>query len=98
MMLDIKDAVKVAMHYIKNHCDEYDVNEDDELLLYQEMEQKCWISDLKDDALKNLIDLITEINPTEICIQINHDHLNEWCKNIQTEMELNLIHMKGVEK
>lgn len=98
MMLDIKDAVKVAMYYIENHCDDYDVDEDDELLLYQEMEQKCVISDMEDEPVKNVISLITDVNPKEICKQIEQDNLMNWCINIQTEMELNLIHMKGVEK
>lgn len=32
--------------------------------------------------------LIFDINPTEICSQIESDNLSNWCKTIQTEMRM----------
>ena len=38
-------------------------------------------------ALKRLNDLVSDINPAEICNQIESDNLKNWCNIIQTEMK-----------
>lgn len=93
MMLEIEDAVKVAIDNIRNNYN-CDVDEEDEEILYQEMEQKCWLTHYDEPDLKHLIDLIMDVNPAEICSQIQSDNLKNWCKIIQVEMQLTLMKMK----
>ena len=39
-------------------------------------------------AIKRLNDLISDINPAEICSQIESDSLKNWCNIIQAEMKM----------
>ena len=39
-------------------------------------------------ALKRLNDLVSDINPAEICSQIESDSLKNWCDMIQAEMKM----------
>lgn len=39
-------------------------------------------------ALKHLNDLISDVNPAEICSQIESDSLKNWCNIIQAEMKM----------
>ena len=94
MLLDIKDAVKVVLNYlgdIDNYPDEEGIE-----YIYQEMEQKCWLTGNTDPALKRLNDLIMDMNPAEICSQIERDNLKNWCELIQVEMQMALIKAKGL--
>lgn len=45
-----------------------------------------------DDTIK-LNGLISDINPTEICSQIESDNLSNWCKTIQAEIRMALSHV-----
>lgn len=95
MLLDINDAVKVAMNYIHDHCDDYGIDEEDEKLMYQEMEQKVWITEFTDEPIMlQLIGCIMDINPAEICAQIESDNLKNWCQTIQVSMQMCLVRMK----
>lgn len=38
-------------------------------------------------ALKRLNDLVSDINPAEICSQIESDNLKNWCNIMQAEMK-----------
>ena len=38
-------------------------------------------------ALKRLNNLVSDINPAEICSQIESDNLKNWCEIIQTKMK-----------
>ena len=57
---------------------------DDAEIIRQELEQKCWFPPKSDDAAKHLNDLIFDINPAEICSQIESDNLKQWCEIIQS--------------
>ena len=46
-----------------------------------------------DEAAKRLNDLIFDINPWEICSQIESDNLSDWCKTIQTEMKMAMVQL-----
>ena len=94
LLLTIEDAVKVALAYIGDHCYDYAIDKQDELLLCQEMEQKCWIHKSDDDHLKRLINLIMDVNPAEICDQIQNDHLKQWCITIQTAIQIELMQIQ----
>ena len=85
MMLELEDAVKVARQYMIDYGYHFD-DEEDGVILAQEMEQKCYIS----NRVGTLRDLVQDINPTEICAQIESDNLTQWCKVIQTEFFLRL--------
>lgn len=85
-MLTLDDAVKVAKRLIRD-------NMDDEEIIRQELEQKCWISPKTDDPAKRLNDLIFDINPAEICSQIESDNLKNWCKTIQIEMKMAMVQL-----
>ena len=86
LLLTIGDAVKVAKRLVR---DDMDVDE----IIYQEMEQKCWIPPKTDEAAKRLSDLIFDINPAEICSQIESDNLKNWCITIQTEMKMAMVQL-----
>lgn len=86
LLLSIDDAVTVAKRLVK---DGVDVDE----IIYQEMEQKCWIPPKTDKAAKRLNDLIFDINPAEICSQIESDNLKNWCNIIQTEMKMAMVQL-----
>ena len=45
------------------------------------------------DSVKRLNDLIFDINPAEICSQIESDNLKNWCKTIQTEMKMAMVQL-----
>lgn len=91
MMLDINDAVEVAMDYMHDYCD--NVYADKELI-YQNMEQKVWITEFNGEPyLKQLIYMISDINPAEICSHIEGGDLKDWCEAIQVGMQMLLIKM-----
>ena len=46
-----------------------------------------------DEAVKRLNDLIFDINPCEICSQIESGNLSDWCKTIQTEMKMAMVQL-----
>ena len=86
LMLTLEDAVKVAQRLVR-----YGV--DDEEIIRKELEQKCWFPPKPDKAAKHLNDLIFDINPAEICSQIESDNLKNWCKTIQTEMKMAMVQL-----
>lgn len=86
LMLSLDDAVKVAKRLVIDDMD------DDEIIR-QEMEQKCWFPPTTDMAAKRLNDLIFDINPAEICTQIETDNLRKWCNTVQTEMKMAMVQL-----
>lgn len=86
LMLTLDDAVKVAKRLVMD-----DMN--DEEIIRQELEQKCWFPPEADEAAKHLNDLIFHINPAEICGQIELDTLREWCGIVQTEMKMAMVQL-----
>lgn len=85
MMLELEDAVKVARQYMIDYGYHFD-DEEDGVILTQEMEQKCYLN----NGVGSVLDLVADINPTEICAQIESDNLTQWCKVIQAEFFLRL--------
>lgn len=96
MMLTIDDAVKVAKRLIQD-WGEVEVDECDEDYIRQEMEQKCWLVEFDETPLKDLVNLIMEINPEVIATRIANDNLRTWCESIQIDMQLCLIKIKGID-
>ncbi len=86
LMLSLDDAVKVTKSLVKEGVD------DDEIIR-QELEQKCWFPPKSDYAAKRLNDLIFDINPAEICSQIESDDLKSWCNIIQAEMKMAMVQL-----
>ena len=86
LMLTLEDAVKVAKGLVK-----YGV--DNDKIIKQELEQKCWFPPKSNKAAKRLNDLIFDINPAEICSQIESNNLKNWCKTIQTEMKMAMVQL-----
>lgn len=86
LMLMLEDAVKVAKELV-----EYGV--DDEEIIRQDLEQKCWLPPEMDEAAKRLNDLIFDINPTEICSQIESDNLKKWCETVQVAMKMAMVQL-----
>ena len=91
MMIDVEDAVKVARQYMIDYGYHFD-DEEDGVILTQEMEQKCYLN----NGVGSVLDLVADINPTEICAQIESDNLTQWCKVIQAEFFLRLKRADGV--
>lgn len=85
-MLTLDDAADVAERLVIDGMDDKDI-------IRQEMEQKCWIPPKKNEAAKRLNDLIFDINPSEICSQIESDNLRQWCEIIQTEMKMAMVQL-----
>ena len=86
LMLMLDDAVTVARRLIRDDMDDAEI-------IRQELEQKCWFPPKSDDAAKRLNDLIFDINPAEICSQIESDNLQQWCEIIQTEMKMAMVQL-----
>ena len=86
LMLSLDDAVKVTQWLVEDGMN-------DEEIIRQELEQKCWIPPKSNKAAKHLNDLIFDINPAEICSQIESDNLKNWCKTIQTEMKMAMVQL-----
>lgn len=86
LMLPLEDAVKVTRELMINGVDDDDI-------IRQELEQKCWFPPKKEDAAKHLNDLIFDINPAEICSQIESDNLRQWCRVIQVNMKMAMMQL-----
>lgn len=86
LMLSLDDAAKVAKRLVADGVD------DDEIIR-QELLQKCWTPPESSKAAKDLNDLIFDINPAEICSQIEADHLRQWCSTVQTEMKMAMVQL-----
>lgn len=91
MLLNLDDAVKVTKRLVIDGMD------DDEIIRL-ELEQKCWFPPKPDKAANHLNDLIFDINPAEICSQIESDNLKNWCKTIQTEMKMAMVQLPCWDK
>lgn len=85
-MLTLDDAVKVAQQLVI-----YDI--ENEEIIRQELEQKCWFPPKTDEAVKQLNDLIFNINPAEICSQIESDNLKSWCETVQVAMKMAMVQL-----
>ena len=81
MLLNLDDAVKVTKQLVIDGVD-------DDQIIRNELEQKCWFPPKSNKVAIRLNDLIFDINPAEICSQIESDNLKNWCKTIQTEMKM----------
>ena len=86
LMLTLDDAVKVAKGLVEDGMD-------DEEIIRQDLEQKCWFPPKTDEAAKQLNDLIFNINPAEICSQIESDNLKNWCNTVQAEMRMAMVQL-----
>lgn len=86
MLLNLDDAVKVTKQLVI-----YGV--DDDQIIRNELEQKCWFPPKSNKAARRLNDLIFDINPAEICSQIESDNLKNWCKTIQIEMKMAMVQL-----
>lgn len=86
LMLTLEDAVKVAKRLVNDGMD-------DEEIIRQELEQKCWLPPEMDEAAKRLNDLICDITPAEICSQIESDNLKNWCGTVQMEMKMAMVQL-----
>lgn len=97
LMLGLDDAVKVCMDLLYNTSffddmpkEEYETMPE---FIESKFEQKCWIAPKTSEAGKHLSDLIADINPVEICSQIESDNLKNWCEIIQTEMRMAMVQL-----
>jgi hypothetical protein len=96
-MLSLDDAVAVCMRLLHETTYFDDMSAEE----YKGMpefvrgifEQKCWLPPKSNEAAKRLNDLIFDINPAEICSQIESDNLRRWCESIQTEMKMAMIQL-----
>lgn len=74
LVIDIDDAVAVAMSVAEDRDEEY---------IRRAMEKKCLAVPEENTAAVTLKNTIADINPTEICEQIKSDKLGVWCASIQ---------------
>lgn len=86
LMLTLDDAVKVTRSLVVDGTD-------NEEIIRQELEQKCWLPPKTDEAAKYLNDLIFDINPAEICSQIESDNLKNWCETVQAAMKMAMVQL-----
>lgn len=86
LMLTLDDAVKVTRSLVVDGMD-------NEEIIRQELEQKCWLPPKTDEAAKHLNDLIFDINPAEICSQIESDNLKNWCETVQAAMKMAVVQL-----
>lgn len=97
LMLTLDDAVAVCMRLLHETTffddmprEEYESMPE---FIKSEFEQKCWIPPKNEDAAKRLNNLIFDINPAEICSQIESDNLRSWCEIVQTEMKMSMVQL-----
>ena len=86
LMLTLDDAVQVAQRLVRDGMD-------DEEIIRQELEQKCWFPPRTDEAAKRLNDLICDITPVEICNHIKSENLRNWCAIVQMEMKMAMVQL-----
>lgn len=72
--------------------------EDYRELIEDEMEQKCWIVSSNLPPLKQIQDLIDNINPKVISFQIKMDHLTPWCEMVQANINELLNRIININK
>lgn len=84
LILTLDDAAKVAKWLV-------DDGMNNEVIIRQELEQKCWLP-VREPA-KQLASIIIDINPAEIALQIQNDNLREWCEEIRVNMQLAVMQM-----
>lgn len=96
-MLTLDDAVAVCMRFLHETTyfdgmpnEEYDRMPE---FIKGEFEQKCWFPPKADDAARRLNGLIFDINPAEICSQIEADNLKNWCHIVQAEMKMAMVQL-----
>ena len=86
LMLTLDDAVKVAQRLIADGVD-------DKAIIRQELEQKCWLPPARSLAAERLRNLIWDINPHEICAQIEDGNFQTWCGTIQSQMQMAVVQL-----
>jgi len=86
LMLTLDDAVKVAKLLVLDGMDDEDI-------IREELEQKCWLPGKVESPAQKLNDLIFDINPAEICAQIQSDNLKQWCETMQVAMKMALVQL-----
>ena len=94
LMLTIDDAVKIYKRLVE-WDGIHEVDEETEDLVRDAFEQKCWLNECDDPAMKQLTDLIVDVNPAEICAQIQNDNLKDWCTTIQVSMQMALVQIRS---
>lgn len=90
MMLTLDDAVKVAKKLFHECFDNQD--EGYEEMVRSEFEQKCYLESR--DHESRLLEVINEINPQAICLEIGIDGLQEWCEGMRAELEMAYTRIK----
>ena len=97
LMLTLDDAVTVCIRLLHEttYFDDMPRGEYKSMLEFirGEFEQKCWFPPKTDKAAKQLNNLIFDINPAEICSQIESDNLRNWCGTVQTEMKMAMVQL-----
>lgn len=97
LMLKLDDAVEVCMRFLHEttYFDDMPREEYESMpeFIKSEFEQKCWIPPKNEEAAKRLNNLIFDINPAEICGQIESDNLRSWCEIVQTEMKMAFVQL-----
>lgn len=91
LLLSIDNAVKVTKRLVRDGMD-------DDVVIRQELEQKCWYPPKTDEAAKHLNELISDINPAEISSQISQDNLTDWCNAVQVMMRMSMVQLPCWEK
>lgn len=97
LILTLDDAVKVAMGFMHEYCEDLTEMQEIEVVLRQDMQQKCYINMPFTDAeaRKAMIERIMDINPAEIASQIESDNLRDFCNSFQIWMQMMLTQIGG---
>ena len=97
LMLSLDDAVSVCMSFLHEttYFDDMPKEEYESMpeFIKDAFEQKCWFPPKTNEPAKRLNDLIFDINPAEICAQIEADNLKKWCEIIQVEMKMAMVQL-----
>lgn len=92
-MIRIEDACKVCRQMMIEYGN-CEMDEEIEVLIKQEMEQKMWITGCSGKArevLEDIYDRITDIHPKMIAEAIKEDGLKDWCKKTQVALNMLLV-------
>ena len=85
LMLTKTDAVNICCEILSEYTR---ISAEHKEWIEQEFEQKCWLTSLNDTPINELYNLLCDVNPAEICAQIENDNLTKWCATVHITAQL----------
>jgi hypothetical protein len=85
LMLTQSDAVNICCEILSEYTR---INAEHREWIEGEFKQKCWLTSLADTPINELYNLLCDVNPAEICAQIENDNLTKWCATVRINAQM----------